>query len=193
MSLIRNGLTMSMCRNVVLALFPVLFGLALIDPGRATAQDVKQIKLTENHIQGFIAADEDMGKIYGANVDNSDPNVKAQGEAVARKNGFASYAEYSDVLMNISIIMSGMDQQTKEFRQPPERLREEIAVLKADKSVSDEAKKEDLAQLEAALKSIEAHSVQGKHRVGPEVLRSAAAAHAGVGTCGLEVARRVSP
>jgi hypothetical protein len=136
----------------VLAFFPILFGLALIGPGTATAQDVKQIKLTENHIQGFIAADEDMGKIYGANVDNSDPKVKAQGEAVARKNGFASYAEYNDVLMNISIIMSGIDQQTKEFREPPERLREEIAVLKADKSVSDEAKKEDLAQLEAALK-----------------------------------------
>src|SRR4051794_3626419 len=152
MSLIRNGFEMSMCRNVVVALFPVLFGLALIDPGRATAQDVKQIKLTENHIQGFIAADEEMGKIYGAGVDNSDPNVKAQGEAVAKKNGFASYAEYNDVLMNISIIMSGMDQQTKEFREPPERLKEEIAVLKADKSVSDEAKKEDLAQLEAALK-----------------------------------------
>jgi hypothetical protein len=54
--------------------------------------------------------------------------------------------------MNIAIIMSGIDQQTRTFTEPPERVREEIAALKADKSVSDAAKKEDLAQLEAALK-----------------------------------------
>jgi hypothetical protein len=29
---------------------------ALFDPGAATAQEMKQIKLTEKHIQGFIAA-----------------------------------------------------------------------------------------------------------------------------------------
>jgi hypothetical protein len=36
----------------------------------ATAQDAKQIKLTEKHIQGFIAVSEDMAKLYdGANPD----------------------------------------------------------------------------------------------------------------------------
>jgi hypothetical protein len=80
----------SVKESFLVALFPALFGLALFDPGTATAQDVKQIKLTEKHIQGFMAADEEMAKIYGANVDNSDPKVKAQAEAVARKNGFAA-------------------------------------------------------------------------------------------------------
>jgi hypothetical protein len=78
MSLIRGGYAASICRSFLVALFPVHFGLALFDPGMATAQDVKQIKLTEKHIQGFMAADEEMAKIYGANVDNSDPKVKAQ-------------------------------------------------------------------------------------------------------------------
>ena len=68
MSLIRNGYPVSICRTLLVALFPVLFGLALFDPGMATAQDVKQIKLTEKHIQGFMAADEEMAKIYGANT-----------------------------------------------------------------------------------------------------------------------------
>jgi len=113
--------------------------------------------------QGNQAADEEMAKIYGANVDNSDPKVKEQGEAVARKNGFASLAEHDDVSMNIAIIMSGIDQQTKKFTEPPERVREEIAALKADKSVSDEAKKEDLAQLEAALKG--AKPIQYKENI----------------------------
>ena len=163
MSLIRDLYAASICRSFLVALLPALFGLALFDPGMATAQDVKQIKLTEKHIQGFMAADEEMAKIYGANVDNSDPKVKEQGEAVARKNGFASLAEHDDVSMNIAIIMSGIDQQTKKFTEPPERVREEIAALKADKSVSDEAKKEDLAQLEAALKT--AKPIQFKENI----------------------------
>jgi len=152
MSLGRNGYAVSICRSFLVALLPALFGLAPVGPGTAAAQDVNQIRLTEKHIEGFIAADDEMARIYGANVDNSDPKVKAQGEAVARKHGFASLAEYDDVSTNIAIIMSGIDPQTKEFTEPPERVRREIATLKADKSVSDAAKKEDLAQLEAALK-----------------------------------------
>jgi hypothetical protein len=162
MSLIRNGYAV-ICRSFLVALLPALFGLALFDPGTATAQDVRQIKLTEKHIQGFIAADEEMAKIYGANVDNSDPKVKAQAETVARKNGFASLAEHDDVSMNIAIIMSGIDQQTKKFTEVPERVRDEIAALKADKSVSDAAKKEDLAQLGAALKG--AKPIQFKENI----------------------------
>jgi hypothetical protein len=163
MLLIRNGYAVSICRSFLVALFPALFGLALCDPGTVTAQDVKQIKLTEKHIQGFIAADEEMAKVYGANVDNSASKVMAQAEAVAEKNGFASLAEHDDVSMNIAIILSGIDQQTKKFTEPPEQVREQIAALKADKSVSDAAKKEYLAQLEAELK--DAKPVQFKENI----------------------------
>jgi hypothetical protein len=163
MSLIRDVYAASICRSFLVALLPVLFGLALFDPGTATAQDVKQIKLTEKHIQGFIAADEEMARLYGANVDNSDPKVKAQGEAVAKKNGFASLAEYDDVSMNIAIIMSHIDPQTRKFTEPPEQVRKEIAALKADKSVPEAEKKEDLAQLEASLKT--AKPIQFKENI----------------------------
>jgi hypothetical protein len=163
MSRIRNEYVVSKRRGLLGVLFSALLALSLFDPGVATAQDVKQIKLTEKHIEGFIAADDEMAKIYGADVDNSDPKVKAQAEAVARKNGFASLAEHDDVSMNIAIIMSGIDQQTKKFTEPPDQVREEIAVLKADKSVSDAAKKEDLAQLEAALKN--AKPIQFKENI----------------------------
>jgi hypothetical protein len=163
MSLIRDRYAVSTRRGLFGVLFSAPLALALFDPSVATAQEVKQIKLTEKHIQGFIAADDEMAKIYGANVDNSDPKVRAQAEAVARKNGFASLAEHDDVSMNIAIIMSGIDQQTKKFTEPPDQVREEIAVLKADKSVSDAAKKEDLAQLEAALKN--AKPIQFKENI----------------------------
>src|SRR5437667_4148573 len=137
MSLIRNR------RDFLSALFSALLALALFDHGAATAQEaVKQIKLTEKHIQGFMAAYEDIAKIYdGANSDKpDDPKVEAQAEAVAKKNGFASLAEYDDAWMNILMIMSGIDPQTKKFTEPPEQIKEEITALKADKTVPEAEK-----------------------------------------------------
>jgi hypothetical protein len=158
MSLIRNR------RDFLSALFSALLALALFDPGAATAQEVKQIKLTEKHIQGLTAASKDMAKLYdGANSDKPDPKVEAQAEAVAKKNGFASLAEYDDVSMNISMIMSGIDPQTKKFTEPPEQIKKEIAALKADKSVPEAEKKQGLAELEAVLKN--AKPIQFKENI----------------------------
>jgi hypothetical protein len=155
MSLIRNGYAVSTRRGFLGVLFSALLTLALFDPGAATAQEVKQIKLTEKHIQGLMAASKTMAKLYdGANPDKPDPKVEAQAEAVAKKNGFASLDEYDDVSMNITMIMSGIDPQTKKFTEPPEQIKKEIAALKADKSVPEAEKKEDLAQLEVALKNV---------------------------------------
>ena len=87
----------------------------------------------------------------------------ARAEAIAKRNGFASLAEYEDAATNISMIMSGIDPQTKKFTEPPEQIRKEIAALKADKSLPEGEKKDDLEDLEAALKDRKAYSVQGKH------------------------------
>jgi hypothetical protein len=164
MSLIRNEYVVSTRRGFLGALFSALLARALFDPGVAAAQEVKQIKLTEKHIQGFIAAHEDMAKLPdGANADKPDPKVNAQAEAIARKNGFANLVEHYLVTMNISMIMSGIDQQTKKFIEPPEQIKKEIAALKADKSVPDTKKKEALAQLEAALKT--AKPIQFKENI----------------------------
>jgi hypothetical protein len=55
--------------------------------------------------------------------------------------------------MNVAMIMSGIDPQTKSFTEPPEQIRKQIAALRGDKSVPDTQKKQMLAQLELALKS----------------------------------------
>jgi hypothetical protein len=145
--------------------FSALLALALFVPGAATAQEVKQIKLTDKHIQGFMAAYEDIARLYDAAESDKpeDPKVEAQANAVAKKNGFASLAQYDDVLMNIAMIMSGLDPQTKKFTEPPEQIKNEIAGLKADKSVPEAAKKDGLTQLEAALKN--AKPIQFKENV----------------------------
>src|SRR4029434_3392703 len=154
MSLIRNGFAVSTRGGFSGALFSALLALALFDHGAATAQEGKQIKLTEKHIQSFMAAYEDMAKVSeSANPDKPDAPkvVGAQAEAVAKKNGFASLVEFDGVSMNILMIMSGIDPQTKKFAEPPEQIKKEIAALRADKSVPEAEKKEDLAELEAAL------------------------------------------
>ncbi len=164
MSLIRNGYAVSKRRGFLGTLFSALLALVLFDLGAATAQEVKQIKLTEKHIQSFIAAYKDMAKIYeGANFDKPDPKVEAQAEAVAKKNGFASLAEYDDVSANISMIVSGIDPQTKKFTEAPELIKNDIAALKADKSIPEAEKKRELAELDAALK--DAKPIQFKENI----------------------------
>jgi len=133
--------------------FSALLALALFHPSVAAAQEVKQIKLTEKHLQGLIAVSEDMAKLSdGANQDKLDAELEAQAETLVKRNGFANLAEFDDASTNISMIMSGIDQQTKKFTEPPEQIKQQIAAIKADKSVPEAQKREDLAQLEAALK-----------------------------------------
>ena len=151
-------------RASLAVVFSMLLAAALLHPGATAAQEMKQIKLTEKHIQGFVGASKDMARLYaGMNPDQPNPKIEAQAAAVAKKNGFASLDEYDNASMNISMIMAGIDPQTKKFSEPPEQLRKQIAALKADKSVPEAEKKEDLAQLDAALKN--AKPVQFKENI----------------------------
>jgi hypothetical protein len=149
MFLIRNGYPVSTRRGFLGMLFSALL---LLDPGAAIAQEFKQVKLTEKHVQGFMAAYDDIAKLYyGADPEKRDPKVDVQAAAVAKKNGFASLAQYENVSTNIMMIMLGIDPQTKKFTEPPEQIKDEIAALSSDKSLSEAEKKEGVAQLEAAL------------------------------------------
>src|SRR5262249_22207167 len=125
MSLIRNGYAVSTRRRFLGPLIFVVLGLVLFVPRVANAQEVKQIRLTEKQIQGFMAAYEDMAKLYeGAESDKpQDPKVEAQAAAVAKKNGFANLAEYEEVSTNIMMIMSGIDPQKRSSPSPPSRSR----------------------------------------------------------------------
>jgi len=164
MLLTRNGLAAFTRRGFQSALFSALLAYALFDVGAAGAQEMKQIKLTEKHIQGFMAAYKDMAGLFnGAIPDNPDPNTEARAEAVAKRHGFASVAQYDDVETNILMIMSGIDPQTKKFTEPPEQIRQQIASLKADKSIPEGDKKDDLEDLEAALKT--ARPIQFKENI----------------------------
>jgi hypothetical protein len=73
---------------------------------------------------------ENMAKLSdGDKQDKLDAELEAQAKALVKRNGFASLTEFDEVLMNISMIMSGIDQQTKRFIEPPEQIEQQIAAL----------------------------------------------------------------
>jgi hypothetical protein len=126
-------------------------------PQAAPAQlpAVRQIALTDKQIEGALAAQKDMDAITAKLVDNAkpDPGMAAQFEGVARKNGFASYDEYSNVIDNISIVLAGFDPATKRYVGTETVIKAQIAQVEADKKMSPNDKKEALADLNDALKS----------------------------------------
>ena len=164
MSLIQSRYGIPSHWGLLAVVFSALLVLPFFNPSMASAQEVKQIRLTEKHMQGFIAVSEDVAQLYDrASQDKPDPKLEVQAEALVKQNGFANLAEYDGASMNISMIMFGIDPQTKKFTEPPDQIKEQIAALKIDKSVSEAEKKEDLAELEAALKN--AKPVQFKENV----------------------------
>jgi len=126
-------------------------------PQEAPAQlpVVKQIALTDKQIEGVLAAQKDMDAITAKLIDNAkpDPAMAAQFEGIARKNGFAGYDEYSNVLDNISIVLVGFDPATKRYVGTDAVIKAQIAQVEADKKMSPNEKKEALADLNDALRA----------------------------------------
>lgn len=145
-----------------LALTCLALSLNLGANGSAWAQadgmpPVKQLALTEKQVQGVIAVQKEMDEITdklpeGA-ADKPDPKIQAKLDAVAKKAGFSGYGEYSDVIDNIGLVMSGIDPKTKAFVQPPEALKQQIAALQADTKMAPKDKQAALAEMNAALKT----------------------------------------
>ena len=115
---------------------------------------LKQMALTEKQIQGVLAAQKDMDAITEKLPDNAKPDAKvtAQLEAVAKKNGFASYGEYNNVVENIGLVLGGFDPATKKYVGSEAVIKAQIAEVQADKKMSPKDKKEALADLNDALK-----------------------------------------
>jgi hypothetical protein len=115
---------------------------------------VKQIALTEKQVQSVLAAQKEMDAITDKLPDDAkpDPKVDAQLDGVAKKNGFASYAEYNSVVDNISLVLGGFDPATKKYVGTEAVVKAQIAQVQADKKMSAKDKKDTLAELNEALK-----------------------------------------
>jgi hypothetical protein len=127
-------------------------------PAQPAAPPVlKQVPLAEKQIEGVIAAAKDMDAITEKLSENTkpDPKVTAQLEGVAKKNGFASYDEYNNVIDNISIVLAGFDPVTKKYVGTEAVIKSQMAAVQADKKMSAKDKKDALAELAQALKAPE--------------------------------------
>ena len=116
---------------------------------------VKQMALTEKQVQGVLAAGPELDAITEKLPENAkpDPKINAQLEGVAKKNGFASYEEYNNVVDNISLVMAGFDPASKKYIGTDAVIKAQIAEVQADKKMSAKDKKEALADLNEALKA----------------------------------------
>lgn len=118
---------------------------------------MKQIALIEKQIEGVLAAQKDMDALEDKLPDN--PNAKpdskaaAELEAISKKSGFASYAEYNNVMDNISLVLAGFDPATKKYIGAEAVLKQQIATVQANTKMPAKEKKQTLADMNAALKA----------------------------------------
>lgn len=137
-------------------------------PGPTISQppQLKQIALTDKQIENVIAAQKDMDAITDKLPDNAPPDQKVitQLDGVAKKHGFASYDDYNVVVDNISLVMGGIDPQTKKYVGSEAVIKQQIAQVQADKKMKAEDKKEALANLDMALKA-KAPDVENKGNI----------------------------
>lgn len=122
-----------------------------------TAPQMKQMALTEKQVSEVPATQKELDaitdKLPDSAPDKPDAKVLAQLEAVARKHGYASYAEYNEVIDNVSLVLDGVDPQTKKFVGFEAMIKQQVAAVQADKDMPAKDKKEALDELNQALKN----------------------------------------
>lgn len=132
----------------------------------AQPPQLKQIALTDKQIENVLAAQKDMDAITDKLPDNAPPDQKvmAQLDAVAKKHGFTSYDDYNVVVDNISLVLGGIDPQTKKYIGSEAVIKQAIAQVETDKKMKPEDKKQALENLNTALKS-KAPEVENKGNI----------------------------
>src|SRR5262249_16628163 len=123
----------------------------------AAAQTAKQIQLTDKHIEGFIAAQGEIPavteRIEDQTLEKLDPVLQAELEAIAKKHGFTSDAEYDDVAATISMVMAGIEPHSKEFIGPEAACHTENEGVRAEASIPEGEKKQMLGELAEAMRT----------------------------------------
>ena len=96
----------------------------LVSTGSAMTEDrvaspIKQMALTKKQVDGVLTAQKEMDEINEKLSEKAKPYliVAEQLESVAKKHGFASYDEYTDVLDTISVVLAGFIRDQEVYRQ----------------------------------------------------------------------------
>jgi len=153
---VRGSAMYQMLRLTIAAMAVVFASFPTSAPARVA---VTQIKLTEKHVEGFIATQKGMSAVVekmmqGAVFSNS-ANARYQAElkAVTKKHGFKNFAEYEAVAASISLVMAAIDSQTKVFTDPPTAIEQELEDVIAANNIPNSEKKKLLRSLTLALRA----------------------------------------
>ncbi|TKT70582.1 hypothetical protein YH63_003680 [Afipia massiliensis] len=123
----------------------------------APAPEAKQMALTDKQIESVLAAQKDIDALGSEHMKPgakaAPTNMTGKLNDVAKKHGFANYAEFAIVQNNIELVMSGFDPKTKTYIGPEAVIKQQIAEIQADKKMPAAEKKEALADLNQALKT----------------------------------------
>jgi hypothetical protein len=122
------------------------------------APQMQQIALTDKQVQGLLDSQHDMDAITSKLPDDDpskppDAKTMAQLDTVAKKYGFASYAEYGNVAANVDMLLDGFDPKTRKFIGIEASLKNQIAMVQADSKMPAKDKTEALDELNDALKN----------------------------------------
>jgi hypothetical protein len=127
---------------------------------------LKQIALTQQQIDNVLASAKEVDAVTQKLPQNGPPPAKAvaQLDGIVKKHGFASYDDYNTVVGNISLVMDGVDGQTKKYIGSDAVLKQQIEQIKADKTMSAADRKQALAGLDQALK-VKEPEIQNKGNI----------------------------
>lgn len=139
-------------------------GLSLVLAGAgalsAAAQEFKQLELTDQLVTSFIAAQKDFAPLaskLAEGGESPDAALTKELEDIAKKHGFASFADFEDVGANVTIVLDGLDRTSGTYTDPIEKMKKELEEIKSDDSIPADDKKlavDDLTQEIAAAKPL---------------------------------------
>ncbi len=147
---------------------PICLGLGLVlalasapvlqaKPLARSAEPVKQIALSEDEVTRYLAAapalDAILAKVQAVPGAMPEPRLIASLNATARDFGFADYAGYESVAVNIVWILTGIDPLSKKYIGVQAVTRAEVAALLAGKDLPPEDKKRQLEAYHAQMLS----------------------------------------
>jgi hypothetical protein len=123
------------------------------DRNDSETRPLVQVELTDALMKRFLAMQSDLvalGKqIEGTEQEETDV-LKSKLTELAKKNGFATFEEFDDVASTISLVMEGLDPDTKEYVDPKESIAADIEDAKKDTTLTEAERKEVIADLEEA-------------------------------------------
>lgn len=122
-----------------------------------TATEIRQIKLTDKHVTGFLGAQKDLVAITAkleAAGDTIDEKLQKELDDIGRKHAFKDFAEFEEVRANVMMVLAGIDPDTGEYSDPIELIKKDIEAIKADKSLTDDDRKAQLEEMNDALKEM---------------------------------------